>query len=109
MACWDLRTKIEKETNSLGIDPSGIFIIDPNRFKNDVDGPCHSDKQRLQFWTDVLKSLHLSYAVLFEEARHINEERRLYSEDDFIVDLEERIGKIIRGLDNGGDSIVQRG
>ena len=91
---WDLRSKIEKETDLLGIDSSDIFIVDPDRFKNDKDGPCHSYEDRKKFWTDVLKSLHLSYDVLFAEARHLNEERRSQDEEGFITDLENRITKI---------------
>jgi hypothetical protein len=93
---WGLRSKIEKETDLLGIDPSDILVIDPERFKNGADGPCHSDQERKLFWTDVLKSLHLSYTVLFAEARHLNEERRLVGVEDFIIDLEDRIEKIKR-------------
>jgi hypothetical protein len=95
---WEFRSKIETETNLLGIDPSDVLIVDPDRFKNGEDGPCHSDEGRKQFWTDVLKSLHLSYDVLFAEARHLNEERRLYDEESFITDLEDRIEKLKKEL-----------
>ncbi len=105
---WELRSKIEKETDLLGIDLSDILIVDPDRFSNAQDGPCHSDEERKQFWTDVLKSLHLSYSVLFAEARHLNEKRRLLKEEYFIVDLEDRIEKIKKDFDLAG-SIVRQG
>jgi len=104
---WELREKIEKQTNLLGIDPSDIFIVDPDRFKNGLDGPCHSDIERKQFWTDVLNSLHLSHAVLFAEARHLNEKRKFHDAECYIDDLEERIEKIKEGLENGFSSITQ--
>jgi hypothetical protein len=88
---WELREKIEAETTKLGIDSSEIFIIDPDRFKNDKDGPCHTGEERKRFWTDVLKSLQLSYETLFNEARKLNEQRRLYDEEDYINNLESRI------------------
>ena len=103
---WEFRSKIETETTLLGIDASEIFIVDPDRFKNGVDGPCHSDGERKQFWTDVLKSLHLSYEVLFAEARRFNGERRLHDEEGFIADLEEKIEKIIRELEDASGSIM---
>ena len=106
---WDLRAKIKKETDLLGIDLFDVFIVDPDRFRNNIDGPCHSDDERKQFWTDVLRSLHLSYKVLFAEARHLNEERRLSDDEDFIVDLEERIEKIKRRQDYDHGSIIQQG
>ena len=91
---WVLREKIETETSTLGIDSSEVFIIDPDRFKDEKDGPCHTHEERKRFWTDVLKSLHLSYEVLFNEARKLNEQRRLFDEKDHINDLEERIKTI---------------
>jgi hypothetical protein len=105
---WDLRSKIEKEIDLLGIDPSDILIVDPDRFNNGQDGPCHSDEERKQFWTDVLRGLHLSYTVLFAEARHLNEERKLLGNGDFIIDLEDRIEKIKKDL-SGIGSIVRQG
>jgi len=45
--------------------------IDDHQFKrceNDADGPCHPPQLRKKFWTDVLTSLELSYALLFEAA-----------------------------------------
>lgn len=88
---WDLRAKIESLTSGYGFDSSEIFIIDPDRFKNDKDGPCHTNEERKRFWTDVLKSLHLNHETLFSEARKLNEERRLFDEEEYITDLEERI------------------
>jgi hypothetical protein len=93
---WELREKIEAETTKLGIDSSEIFIIDPDRFKNGKDGPCHTGEERKRFWTDVLKSLQLSYETLFSEARKLNEQRRLYDKEDYINNLESRI----KGISN---------
>lgn len=50
-----------------------FFAIEPDRFKNDEDGPCHNTKHRKMFWTSVLQSLELDMEVLFEEARSNSE------------------------------------
>ncbi len=90
---WDLR-----EQKGLSEE---YLIIDPNRFKDDRDGPCHSPEFRKRFWTDVLRSLKLSFDVICDEARRFNEKRRSFREatgvdldDDEIVDLEERIDRL---------------
>lgn len=80
-----------------------FFVIEPERFKNDADGPCNTPGIRKQFWTDVLKSLELSLDLLFEKARQLNArthkwieespERRQF-EDMFISDLDERIADV---------------
>ena len=43
---WELREKIESETSRLGIDSSEIFIIDPNRFKDEKDGRIGKENRR---------------------------------------------------------------
>lgn len=92
---WDLR-----EDRGLSED---YFIIDPERFKDGRDGPCHSSEFRKRFWTDVLKSLELNVELLFDEARHFNERNRDWLEENpgdedvgtlFIPDLEARISAI---------------
>jgi hypothetical protein len=79
----------------IGARYNRIIILDPDRFKNDHDGPCHSPEERILFWKDVLMSLHLSQETLFREARNLNEERRQYDPENYIADLEERIIQII--------------
>lgn len=91
---WDLREPLEAKATALGLDTTELFILDPDRFKDDRDGPCHSPEERVLFWKDVLLSLQLSYETLFREARKLNEERREYDPDDYIPDLEERILQI---------------
>jgi hypothetical protein len=88
---WDERAALEDEAQKLGIASEQLMIIVPDRFKNDYDGPCHSSTFRKQFWTDVLKSLELSYDTLFEEARQQNVARKAYLPDEYIADLEARI------------------
>lgn len=46
-----------------------FYTVNPDRFVDGRNRPCHSSEQRKSFWTDVLKSLHLSIDTLFEEAR----------------------------------------
>lgn len=91
---WDLREPLESKAKTLGLDSTELFIIDPDRFKNNVDGPCHEDIERVHFWKDVLNSLQLSYETIFSEARKINAERKEIDSEDYLPDLEERINKI---------------
>jgi hypothetical protein len=91
---WDLRDQRQAQAEQRGIAYEDLMVIDPDRFKNDRDGPCHTPEFRKRFWTDVLKSLELSYAVLFAEARAENEKIRELIPDMYIADLEQRIERI---------------
>jgi hypothetical protein len=91
---WALREPLEEKAKELGIDTTDLLILNPDRFKNDHDGPCHPPEERVLFWKDVLLSLHLSYETLFCEARKLNEERKVFDPEDYIPDLEDRIKKL---------------
>src|SRR5437588_158683 len=54
---WELRELLEPEAEKRGIPSEELMIIDPDRLKNGVDGPCHPPEIRKRFWTDVLQSL----------------------------------------------------
>ena len=97
---WDERAMLEDEAQKLGIESDQLMIIVPDRFKNDVDGPCHKPTFRKQFWTDVLISLELSYDTLFEEARQNNIAIKEYLPDEYIQDLEARIAAIQTTIGN---------
>lgn len=86
---WPLRDQLETKAKEVGITYNELLILDPDRFKNDVDGPCHTPAERMLFWRDVLRSLELSMELLFHEARKCNAERE--GEDDYIKNLESRI------------------
>lgn len=86
---WPLRDQLQTKAKEVGITYNELLILDPDRFKNDVDGPCHTPAERTLFWRDVLRSLELSMELLFHEARKCNAERE--GEDDFIKNLESRI------------------
>lgn len=73
---WDEREEREPKCQSLGIESSQLLVVDPERFQNGWDGPCHSKKIRKLFWTDVLKSLTLSLDFLFEEARRTTQKHK---------------------------------
>jgi hypothetical protein len=55
----------------LGHDVGSLLVLDPERFKDGLDGPCHPPELRARFWRDVLASLELSPELLFSEARHV--------------------------------------
>ena len=65
---WPEREALEKRALAAGYESELLLIIDPERFSNKQDGPCHSSLERKQFWTDVLISLELSLQTLFNEA-----------------------------------------
>lgn len=95
---WDEREVIQAKATELGYDESELMIIVPERFfdENVKDGPCFSAEIRKAFWTDVLKSLELSYELLFEVARY--EAKRHHSKGkepvEKLKDLEKRIAGI---------------
>jgi hypothetical protein len=91
---WDLREEIADKAKRFGFADKGFLIIDPARFKDNEDGPCHTDIERKRFWTDVLKSLELSLETLFQEALKVNEKLKEVGDDDFISDLSDRIQEI---------------
>ena len=89
---WDLRADRGLKDEHLAIDP--------DRFRDGKDGPCHSSEFRKRFWTDVLKSLELSLELLFDKAREVNEANRKWFQKypgegevgfEVIADLEDRI------------------
>jgi hypothetical protein len=96
---WELREERSGRAHALGFDENELLIIDPNRFQDGRDGPCHDPAQRKRFWTDVLQSLTLSYEVLFHEARLMNEQMQKWMPEDAIPDLESRISQIRAELD----------
>ena len=101
---WDLRDEKRADAERLGLDADQLLFIDPQRFEDGRDGPCHSREFRKRFWTDVLRSLELDMELLFDEARDFNQRRRKFVEEnpddreDLIPDLEDRIEKWRRQL-----------
>ena len=91
---WDLREERQEQAEALGIASSDLMVIDPARFVNNVDGPCHPVEIRKLFWCDVLQSLALSYSLLFEAARYWNEKTKPFRPELYVEDLEERIARI---------------
>jgi hypothetical protein len=94
---WELREKINNKATAIGLDETELFIIDPDRFKDGRDGPCHTPDERKIFWKDVLLCLELSIHTLINEARKLNEERREGDPEDYIPDLESRISNLMAG------------
>lgn len=96
---WELREERHAQAEALGIESDYLMIVDPDRFQNSQadrhpDGPCHTDAERKQFWTDLFKSLHLSLDTIIAEARKQNERRRQLGWDEVVEDLEERIARV---------------
>ena len=91
---WDEREALEGRAAELGIDAHDLMVVVPERFADRRDGPCHRPQVRKAFWTDVLKSLELSYELLFAEAREANAAVKKFRPKDQIADLEERIAQI---------------
>lgn len=91
---WELREERRDRARVLGVDENALLIIDPQRFQDGRDGPCHNPAQRKRFWTDVLQSLTVSHEVLFQEARLMNEHLQQWRPENAIPDLEDRIARI---------------
>jgi DnaJ-domain-containing protein 1 len=91
---WDEREALAARAEALGIDPSDLMILSPDRMASGDDGPCHPPELRKRFWTDVLKSLELSYDLLFGVAREMNAHVKEVLPSEYIEDLEERIRQI---------------
>jgi hypothetical protein len=66
---WDERDKAEEKAKELGLASECLFFIDPDRFLDGRDGPCHTREERKRFWTDVCTSLHLSIETIKAEAK----------------------------------------
>jgi len=90
---WEERDKLQEKAVSMGIKYDDLLVINPDRFKNNADGPCHTPAERKRFWTDVLKSLDLSLETIISEAIKLNDENRKAGED-YIAELNTIIEKI---------------
>jgi hypothetical protein len=90
---WELKDEVEEKAKKLGLNYDELLILDPDRFKNNSDGPCHSDIERKRFWTDVLKSLELSIETIVGEAKKFNNDREK-TEETYITDLDARISEV---------------
>lgn len=95
---WDAREALAERAMAAGFDPESLLIIDPGRFRDGRDGPCHSDAIRKAFWHDVLNSLELSTDLLFAAAIEFNEALRARADEgdqsvasQWIHDLDDRI------------------
>ncbi|MES2459467.1 MAG: hypothetical protein V4671_02710 [Armatimonadota bacterium] len=82
---WGEREALESKAKELGIDSYDLMVVVPERFAEGTpdnnDGPCHSPEIRKIFWTDVLKSLALSYDLLFSTARFYREQEKKWNDE----------------------------
>ena len=84
---WTEKDGLEAKARTLGIEYDQLLVINPERLKNDVDGPCHSNSERKKFWTDVLTSLELSLDTIIAESIKQNNENQKAGEP-YIMDLD---------------------
>jgi hypothetical protein len=101
---WDLREQLRPEAEKRGIAYEDLLVIDPQRFQNGADGPCHEPEQRKRFWTDVLQSLELSYDLLFAEARTVNAWNQQWDRETYLPELDQRIERIQQENTPSGDA-----
>jgi hypothetical protein len=94
---WDLREERAAKAKAMGIAEDELLIINPDRFQDGRDGPCHDAMPRKRFWTDVVRSLELGYETLFDEARTANAQNKEYNPEEYLPDLEDRIERIRSG------------
>ncbi|MDQ3683913.1 MAG: hypothetical protein M3352_12705 [Bacteroidota bacterium] len=88
---WQEKDALEEKAIALRYPYDDLLVIDPERFRNGKDGPCHNDEEIKNFWTDVLKSLHLNINTIISEAIKFNQEALNRNGSDYLPDLEERI------------------
>ena len=93
---WDERDNFVHQINSLNldIDAEELMIVVPKNFIDNKDGPCHTDNIRKLFWTDVFKTLKVSYKLIFEYARENNLVNEKEDLENYLEDLEARIVEI---------------
>lgn len=97
---WDLREEKREGAEAMGLDPSELLIVDPERFQDGRDGPCNPPEIRKRFWTEVLRSLELSYGLLIKKARKRHAWLRekipadMLSNFGYLPDLEDRIAQL---------------
>jgi hypothetical protein len=107
---WDEREVLKPQAEALGIDPEQLMIVIPERFADGkdgvsrqqnwadlkADGPCNSPALRKMFWTEVLKSLDLSYEFIFDAAIENAKKESVFNDDnDFnIYQVQSEIEKI---------------
>jgi hypothetical protein len=99
---WDARDRIRERAAQAGLNADTLLVLEPGRFSDGRDGPCHSPEIRARFWRDVLRSLELSADLLFDQARAVDRELRALVDAgdvelaaELIPDLESRIAALI--------------
>lgn len=112
---WPERAAIHfhPEVNPRGLEEFELFVVDPERFENKANGPCHPPELRKMFWIEVLKSLEFSLDFLIAEARFtklelerkaevpfhgpgaLTKKEFLEETDNYVPDLESRIAQLI--------------
>lgn len=95
---WEEKDTVwqDKTAEQLGYEYDKLMVINPDRFKDGRDGPCHSAALRRKFWTDVLTSLQISLSLMIEEARLFQSQKEelgkeTFESEEYIEDLEDRI------------------
>ena len=49
---WHLREPVDEAVAQRGLPYEELLIIDPERFQDGKDGPCHPPALRKRFWTN---------------------------------------------------------
>lgn len=101
---WDIREQKHDMLTRRGLEVDSMFFLDPQRFQDGKDGPCHSATFRKHFWTNVLQSLELDLTLILDKAKDRQKALRQiiggtpgdsdYAEE-VIPDIEQRIAAII--------------
>jgi hypothetical protein len=99
---WTERDAIETKARKLGYDENLLYVIDPTRFKDNVDGACHSNQERALFWTDVLKNLALDFDTLVVFATKCNYPSRYpdgSKNPDHIINFKKKVEELRKKYD----------
>lgn len=94
---WDARQEMAERAAALGYQQEQLMILDPIRFQDGRNGPCHTAEFRKRFWTDVLMNLAISADLIVEEARAFQRQVSEFTDIYSVPNLEGRIQEVLSG------------
>jgi hypothetical protein len=101
---WDIREQKRDMLTHRGLEVDSMLFLDPQRFQDGKDGPCHSATFRKHFWTNVLQSLELDLDLILDKAKDKQKALRQLMEEipddsgyaeEVIPNIEQRIAAIM--------------
>lgn len=92
---WKEREEKVEIATKLGFEIGEILIVDPNRFQDGKDGPCHTNEFRKTFWTDILRTLKINLSTIIKKAIQENEKEKTIDIKEYDYQLDEKINEVL--------------